>query len=89
MRYRFLGGSQHGKLIAVREGHEYYRAALPEPITLLSHEYTRDALLSYREETYERRPLVFDGYARVFVMALRGMGQAELMRRCADIIEGV
>jgi hypothetical protein len=84
--FRFVGGSQHGTLRALPNGNQYacfpqYRpAAFEERAT---HSPT------YHEERYEKRPLSFDGHARVYVMALSGMGEAEFMRRVADIIEGV
>lgn len=87
---RFVGGSLHGKRLALRDGNPAYRVALRPDYSNVLAFYDRGpaSCTPLREETYYRETHQVGRNTRVELMVLMALTEDEKCRRIADLIEG-
>lgn len=84
--HKFVGGSMHGKRVAVPNPHCGFNVPVYGGIPMkLEDEYS--PYVSCRTEHYHMRSIALSAHVRVDLMVLSTLNDAEAMRRVADLIE--
>lgn len=91
----FIGGGLHGTRQAIPDGHDRYMeyalydARRSEAAWREESSFADPLSVRIKYDTYERRPLCLGNNCRIQLMVLRGLSDDAMMRRVADVLEGV